>query len=224
MDSQAAIDVKGHDGNYWNNFANFLANSAHQSDDAFPLPEAIITSAHTVRLVYADVTCKSNPRRLFKTYYQATYMQDLLALKRFQFTFCLTDRNDYIVDWDLTWFTLNYSLTHDASFKACHASRHFTFKFKVFLDDLPLLEKLKITRLDLYIEILTCRSCCLCKEDLMHLILCSKRHNVMHQILQSYQNHLFFKLWEAGELADMDPTPMLRKLSSLSCWTISSSN
>ncbi|GBC05571.1 hypothetical protein RclHR1_00630018 [Rhizophagus clarus] len=58
----------------------------------------------------------------------------------------------------------------------------------------------------------------------MHLILCSKRCNVMHQILQSYQNHLFSKLCAAGELADVDPTPMLRKLSSLSCWTISSSN
>ncbi|GBB93748.1 hypothetical protein RclHR1_22240003 [Rhizophagus clarus] len=61
-------------------------------------------------------------------------------------------------------------------------------------------------------------------EDLMHLILCSKRRSVMHQILQSYQNHLFSKLREAGELADMDPTPMLRKLFSLSCWTISSAN
>ncbi|GBB96529.1 hypothetical protein RclHR1_27770001 [Rhizophagus clarus] len=218
------VKVKGHDGNYWNDFANSLANSAHQSDDAFPLPEAIITSSHNVRLVYDDIVCESNPRRLFKVYYQATYMRDLLLLKRFQFTFCLTDRNDYIVDWDLTWFTLNYSLSHDASFQAHHASRHYTFKFKLFLDDLPLLEKLKITRPDLYIEILTCRSCCMRKEDLMHLILCSKRRTAMHQIFQSYQNHLFSKLHEAGDLADVDPTPMIRKLSSLSCWSISSSN
>ncbi|GBB93644.1 hypothetical protein RclHR1_22010003 [Rhizophagus clarus] len=46
----------------------------------------------------------------------------------------------------------------------------------------------------------------------------------MHQILQSYQNHLFSKLREAGELADVDLTLMIRKLSSLSCWSISSSN
>ncbi|GBB85362.1 hypothetical protein RclHR1_11900012 [Rhizophagus clarus] len=207
----------GHDGNYWNEFADSLANSAHQSDDAYLLPVAIITSSHNVCLVYNDVTCESNLRCFFKVYYQATYMQDLLALKRFQFIFCLTDRDDYIVDWDLTWFTLNYSPTHDAFFQAHHTSRHFTFKFKLFLDELPFLEKLKITRPDLYIDLLTCRSCCNRKEDLMHLILCSKRYNVMHQILQSYQNHLFFKLREAGELADMDPTPMLRKLSSLSC-------
>ncbi|GBB97433.1 hypothetical protein RclHR1_29950001 [Rhizophagus clarus] len=58
----------------------------------------------------------------------------------------------------------------------------------------------------------------------MHLIFCFKRHSVMHQILQSYQNHLFSKLCKAGELADKDPTPMLRRLSSFSCWTISSSN
>ncbi|GBC08517.1 hypothetical protein RclHR1_08180011 [Rhizophagus clarus] len=218
------VKVKGHDGNYWNEFANFLANSAHHLDEAFPLPEAIISSSHNVRLVYDDVICESNPRRLFKVYYQATYMQDLLSLTRFQFTFCLTDRNNYLIDWDLTWFTLNYSPTHDASFQAHHASRHYTFKFKLFLDELPLLEKLKITRLDLYIDLLMCRSCCNRKEDLMHFILCSKRCNVMHQILQSYQNHLFSKLRDAGELADVNPTPMLRKLSSFSCWTISSSN
>ncbi|GBB86682.1 hypothetical protein RclHR1_13070002 [Rhizophagus clarus] len=58
----------------------------------------------------------------------------------------------------------------------------------------------------------------------MHLILCSKQRSVMHQILQFYQNHLFSKLREASELADQDPTPLLQKLSSLSCWTISSSN
>ncbi|GBB95606.1 hypothetical protein RclHR1_25740001, partial [Rhizophagus clarus] len=218
------VKVKGHDGNYWNDLADSLANSAHQSDDAFPLPEAIFTSSHNIRLVYDDIVCESNSRRLFKAYYQSTFMRDLLSLNRFRFTFCLTDRDDYIVDWDLTWFTLNFSPSHDASFQAQHVSRHFTFKFKLFLDDLPLLEKLKITRPDLYIDLLTCRSCCLRKEDLMHLILCSKRRTVMHQILQTYQNHLFFKLREAGELADMDPTLLLRKLSSLSCWSISSSN
>ncbi|GBB95082.1 hypothetical protein RclHR1_24700003 [Rhizophagus clarus] len=168
------VKVKGHDGNYWNDFADSLANSAHQSDDAFPLPEAIYTSAHSIRLAYDDIVCESNPRRLFKAYYQATYMRDLLSLHRFQFIFCLTDRDDYIVDWDLTWFTLNFSPSHDASFQAQHASRHYTFKFKLFLDDLPLLEKLKITRPDLYIDLLTCRSCCIRKEDLMHFILCSK--------------------------------------------------
>ncbi|GBB98270.1 hypothetical protein RclHR1_03190002 [Rhizophagus clarus] len=162
------IKVKGHDGNYWNEFADSLANSAHHSDMA-PL---------------------------------------LLRL----------------LDWKLTWFTLNFSLTHAASFQSSHAARHYTFKFKLFLDDLPLLEKLKITRSDLYIDLLTCCSCRDRMEDLMHLILYSKRRSVTHQILQSYQNHLFSKLREAGDLADMDPTPMLRKLSSLSYWTISSSN
>ncbi|GBC02431.1 hypothetical protein RclHR1_04610017 [Rhizophagus clarus] len=214
MDSQAAIDglrscasstytnIKRHDGNYWNEFADSLANSAHQSDDAFPFPDALIAFSHSIRLIYDDIICESNPRRLFKVYYQAAYMRDLLSFKRFQFTICLTDRDDYLVNWDLTWFTLNFSPSHDASFQAHHASRHYTFKFKLFLDDLSLLEKLKITRPDLYIDLLTCRSCCNRKEDLMHLILCSKRRNVMHQILQSYQNHLFSKLREAGELAD----------------------
>ncbi|GBB92789.1 hypothetical protein RclHR1_20570004 [Rhizophagus clarus] len=223
-DSQAAIDVKGHDGNYWNEFADSLANSACHSDMAPLLPMDAYTSSHPVRLVYDNVVCESNPRRLFKLHFQATFLKDLLSLKRFQFVYCLFDSDDYVVDWELTWFTLNFSPAHDASFQASHAARHYTFKFKLFLDDLPLLEKLKVTRSDLYIDLLTCRSCRDRMEDLMHLILCSKRRSVMHQILQSYQNHLFSKLREAGELADQDPTPLLRKLFSLSCWTISSSN
>ncbi|GBB93694.1 hypothetical protein RclHR1_22140002 [Rhizophagus clarus] len=218
------IKVKGHDGNYWNEFADSLANSAHYSDEASLLPVASYTSSHNVRLVYDTIVCESNPRRLFKLYFQSTFLKDLLSLRRFQFVYCLYNKDDYVVDWDLTWFTLNLSLAHDASFQASHATRHYTFKFKLFLDDLPLLEKLKITCSDLYIDLLTCRSCRDHMEDLMHLILCSKCRSVMHQILQSYQNHLFSKLREAGEVADMDPTPMLRKLSSLSCWTISSSN
>ncbi|GBB96498.1 hypothetical protein RclHR1_27690005 [Rhizophagus clarus] len=218
------VKVKGHDGNYWNEFADSLANSAHHSDTAPLLPAAAYTSSHNVRLVYDDVICESNPRRLFKLHFQATFLKDLLSLKRFQFVYCLTNKDDYVVDWELTWFALNFSPTHDASFQASHAARHYTFKFKLFLDDLPLLEKLKITRSDLYIDLFTCHSCRNRMEDLMHLILCSRRRSVMHQIFQSYQNHLFSKLHEAGEMADIDPTPMLRKLSSLFCWTISSSN
>ncbi|GBB92779.1 hypothetical protein RclHR1_20540004 [Rhizophagus clarus] len=111
---------------------------------------------------------------------------------------CLVYDN-IVLDWELTWFTLNFFPAHDASFQASHAAWHYAFKFKLFLDDLPLLEKLKITRSDLYIDLLTCCSCRDRMEDLMHLIL-------------------------SGELADMGITPLLRKLSSLSCWTISSSN
>ncbi|GBB92762.1 hypothetical protein RclHR1_20510001 [Rhizophagus clarus] len=218
------VKVKGHDGNYWNEFADSLANSAHHSDMAPLLPAIEYTSSHNVRLVYDNIVCESNPRRLFKLYFQATFLKDLLTFKRFQFVSCLYNKDDYIVDWELTWFALNFSPTHDTSFQAFYTARHYAFKFKLFLDDLPLLKKLKITRSDLYIDLLTCRSCHDRMEDLMHLILCSKRRSIMHQILQSYQNHLFSKLREAGELADMDPTPLLRKLSSLSCWTISSSN
>ncbi|GBB83920.1 hypothetical protein RclHR1_10590002 [Rhizophagus clarus] len=92
------VKVKGHAGNYWNEFANSLANSAHHSDDAIFLSMAIFTSSHNVCLVYDDVVCESNPRHLFKLYYQATFMKDLLSLKHFQFTFCLRDRDDYVVD------------------------------------------------------------------------------------------------------------------------------
>ncbi|GET60090.1 RNA-directed DNA polymerase from mobile element jockey-like [Rhizophagus irregularis DAOM 181602=DAOM 197198] len=125
-DSQTAIDVKAHSGNYLNDFADSLANTAH------------------------------------------------------------TASTNYIVDWELTWFTLNFKPSHDASFTPEHASRHLTFKFKLFLDDLPTLEKLKRTRPDLYMDELTCRS--------------------------------------SSNLVDTDPTPFIAKLTSLSCWSFSSTN
>ncbi|GET57866.1 RNA-directed DNA polymerase from mobile element jockey-like [Rhizophagus irregularis DAOM 181602=DAOM 197198] len=141
--------------------------------------------------------------------------------------FVLVYDNDvvyYIIDWELTWFTLNFKPSHDASFTPDHASRHLTFKFKLFLDDLPTLEKLKRTRPDLYMDELTCRSCIDRMEDLMHLFMCKNRRVPMQQILQSYQNHLLSKLLEAGNMADIDPTPLIAKLTSLSCWSFSSTN
>ncbi|PKK70345.1 hypothetical protein RhiirC2_779813 [Rhizophagus irregularis] len=87
-----------------------------------------------------------------------------------------------------------------------------------------MLEKLKRTRPDLYMDELTCRSCINCMEDLVHLFMCKKRHLPMHQILQSYQNHLISKLQDARKLADIDPIPFISKLTSLSCWSFSSTN
>ncbi|GES85921.1 ribonuclease H-like domain-containing protein [Rhizophagus clarus] len=92
------VKVKGYDGNYWNELADSLANSAHHSESASLLPVADYTSSHNVCLVYNDVVCESNPRRLIKTYYQATFMKDLLALKRFQFTFCLSSGLRFLDD------------------------------------------------------------------------------------------------------------------------------
>ncbi|PKB92457.1 hypothetical protein RhiirA5_444592 [Rhizophagus irregularis] len=71
-----------------------------------------------------------------------------------------------------------------------------------------MLEKLKRARPDLYMDELTCRFCIDHMEDLMHLFMCKRRHLPMHQILQSYQNHLISKIQEAGKLANIDPAPL----------------
>ncbi|EXX58864.1 hypothetical protein GLOIN_2v1783661 [Rhizophagus irregularis DAOM 181602=DAOM 197198] len=151
-------------------------------------------------------------------------MRDLLNLTRFHFTSLLSSNVDYVIDWDLTWFALKFKPSHNASFTYEHASRHHTFKFKLFLDDLPTLEKLKRTRPDLYMDELTCHSCIDRMEDLMHLFMCKRRRLPMQQILQSYQNHLISKILEAGKLANIDPTPFITKLTFLSCWSFSSTN
>ncbi|GET50298.1 RNA-directed DNA polymerase from mobile element jockey-like [Rhizophagus irregularis DAOM 181602=DAOM 197198] len=219
------VKVKAHSGNYLNDFADSLANTAHTASSSILISGMDLASAHDFVLVYDnDVVCESNPRHLLKLYYQTQLMRDLLNLTRFHFTSLLTSNIDYIIDWEITWFTLNFKPSHDASFTPDHASRHLTFKFKLFLDDLPTLEKLKRTRPDLYMDELTCRSCIDRMEDLMHLFMCKNRRLPMQQILQSYQNHLLSKLLEAGNMADIDLTPLIAKLTSFSCWSFSSTN
>ncbi|GET54698.1 ribonuclease H-like domain-containing protein [Rhizophagus irregularis DAOM 181602=DAOM 197198] len=176
------VKVKAHSGNYLNDFADSLANTAHTASSSILISGMDLASAHDFVLIYDN------------------------------------DVVYYIVDWELTWFTLNFKPSHDASFTPEHASRHLTFKFKLFLDDLPTLEKLKRTRPDLYMDELTCRSCIDRMEDLMHLFMCKRRRLPMQQILQSYQNHLISKLLEASNLVDTDLTPFIAKLTSLSCW------
>ncbi|GBC17081.2 hypothetical protein GLOIN_2v1783661 [Rhizophagus irregularis DAOM 181602=DAOM 197198] len=105
-----------------------------------------LASARDFVLTYDnDVICESNLRHLLKQYYQTQLMRNLLQLTRFHFTSLFLSNIDYLVDWDLTWFALKFKPSHNASFTYEHASRHHTFKFKLFLDELPTLEKLKRT-------------------------------------------------------------------------------
>ncbi|CAB4436307.1 unnamed protein product [Rhizophagus irregularis] len=217
------LKVKAHSDDYWNDFADSLANTAHTSS-AILISGMGQASPHDFVLAYDDVICESNPRRLFREYSQTLAMRSLLQLTRFNFISLLSNNVDYIVDWDLTWCSLQFEPSHDASFTRQHASRHSTFKYKLFLDELPTLEKLKLTRPDLYMDELTCRSCIDHMEDLMHLFMCKRYRLPMQQILQSYQKHLTSKIQEAGAMADIDPAPFVTKLLSLSCWSFSSTN
>ncbi|GET64519.1 ribonuclease H-like domain-containing protein [Rhizophagus irregularis DAOM 181602=DAOM 197198] len=222
--SVTAVKVKGHSGNFYNDYADSLANSAHTSSSAILLSDLDQVSPHDFVLNYDDVLCESNPRRLFKQYSQMLWMHRLTRLSRFNFTITLSSIPDFVIDWDLIWFTLNAEPQHDASFTRAHASSHRTFKFKLFLEDLPTLEHLKRIRPDLYIDILLCRSCLDSKEDFMHLFMCKCRRIAMEQILLSYQHHFINKLQEAGDLVIKDPSLIINKFKSLPCWSFSSSN
>ncbi|GET64523.1 RNA-directed DNA polymerase from mobile element jockey-like [Rhizophagus irregularis DAOM 181602=DAOM 197198] len=222
--SVTAVKVKGHSGNFYNDYADSLANSAHTSSSAILLSDLDQVSPHDFVLNYDDVLCESNPRRLFKQYSQMLWMHRLTRLSRFNFTIALSSISDFVIYWDLTWSTLNAEPQHDASFTRAHASSHRTFKFKLFLEDLPTLEHLKRIRPDLYIDILLCRSCLDSKEDFMHLFMCKCRRIAMEQILLSYQHHFINKLQEAGDLVNKDPSLIINKFKSLPCWSFSSSN
>ncbi|GET55702.1 ribonuclease H-like domain-containing protein [Rhizophagus irregularis DAOM 181602=DAOM 197198] len=222
--SVMAVKVKGHSGNFYNDYANSLANSAHTSSSAILLSDLDQVSPHDFLLKYDDILCESNPRSLFKQYSQMLWMHRLTRLSHFNFTIALSSISDFVIDWDLTWFSLNSEPQHDASFTRAHASFHRTLKFKLFLEDLPTLEHLKRIRPNLYIDILLCRSCLDSKEDFMHLFMCKCRRIAMEQILLSYQHHFINKLQEAGDLVKKDPSLIINKFKSLPCWSFSSSN
>ncbi|GBC53064.1 ribonuclease H-like domain-containing protein [Rhizophagus irregularis DAOM 181602=DAOM 197198] len=222
--SVTAVKVKGHSSNFYNDYADSLANSAHTSPFAILLSDLDHVSPHDFLLKYDDILCESNPRRLFKQYSQMLWMHGLTHLSHFNFTIILSSIPDFVIDRDLTWFSLNSEPQHDASFTRAHASSHRTFKFKLFLEDLPTLEHLKRIRPDLYIDILTCRSCLDSKEDFTHLFMCKCRRIAMEQILLAYQKHFINKLQEAGDLVKKDPSLIINKFTSLPCWSFSSSN
>ncbi|EXX58326.1 ribonuclease H-like domain-containing protein [Rhizophagus irregularis DAOM 181602=DAOM 197198] len=222
--SVTAVKVKGHSGNFYNDYTDSLANSAHSSPSAILLSDLDHVSPYDFLLKYDDILCESNSRRLFKQYSQMLWMHRLTRLSRFNFASILSSISDFVIDWNLTWFLLNSEFQHDASFTHAHASFHRTFKFKLFLEDLPTLEHLKRIRPDLYIDILTCRSCLDSKEDFMHLFMCKCRRIAMEQILLAYQKHFITKLQEAGDLVKKDPSLIINKFTSLPCWSFSSSN
>ncbi|EXX66706.1 ribonuclease H-like domain-containing protein [Rhizophagus irregularis DAOM 181602=DAOM 197198] len=227
VDKQLSVlphKVKVHSNFYWNDFADSLANTAHTSDDAILISRLDLAAVHDYIMSYDDVVCESNPRHLFKQYHQMLYMKDLLALSRFRFISLLTDPSRYVVDWALTWHTLMFQPKFDNSFTKENVSRHHTLKFQLFLKNLPTLESLKRTRPDLYVEILTCRSCEDHLEDFMHLFLCKKCRVKLHQILTSYLRHLIQKIKEVGDNANCDYSSSIDRVTSLPCWTFSSNN
>ncbi|GET54481.1 ribonuclease H-like domain-containing protein [Rhizophagus irregularis DAOM 181602=DAOM 197198] len=227
VDKQLSVlpfKVKAHSNFYWNDFADSLANTAHTSDDAVLISRLDLAAVHDYIMIYDDVVCESNPRHLFKQYHQMLYMKDLLALSHFRFIFLLTDSSQYMVDWTLTWHTLMFQPKFDNSFTKENISRYHTLKFQLFLEDLPTLESLKRTRLDLYVEILTCCSCEDHLEDFMHLFLCKKCRVKLHHILTSYLHHLTQKIKEAGDNANCDYSSLVDRITSLPCWSFSSSS
>ncbi|GET56113.1 hypothetical protein GLOIN_2v1785553 [Rhizophagus irregularis DAOM 181602=DAOM 197198] len=58
----------------------------------------------------------------------------------------------------------------------------------------------------------------------MHLFLCKKRRVKLHQLLTSYLHHLTHKIKEAGDNANCDYSSLVDRITSLPCWSFSSSN
>ncbi|EXX69618.1 ribonuclease H-like domain-containing protein [Rhizophagus irregularis DAOM 181602=DAOM 197198] len=62
-----SVKVKAHSSNYLNDFADFLANTAHTSSSSILISGLDLASAHDFVLTYDnDVVCESNPRYLLK--------------------------------------------------------------------------------------------------------------------------------------------------------------
>ncbi|PKK56445.1 hypothetical protein RhiirC2_799990 [Rhizophagus irregularis] len=62
--SVTAVKVKGHSSNFYNDYTDSLANSAHTSSSAILLSDLDQVSPHDFVLKYDNILCESNPRRL----------------------------------------------------------------------------------------------------------------------------------------------------------------
>ncbi|GET56226.1 RNA-directed DNA polymerase from mobile element jockey-like [Rhizophagus irregularis DAOM 181602=DAOM 197198] len=172
----------------------------------------IVTPPSSTVTIYTDSQsaidglrlCASSSYSNSRLYYKTTnfelwaIIEHLISFKSLSVTAVkVKGHSDFVIDWDLTWFLLNSEPQHDASFTRAHASSHHTFKFKLFLDDLPTLEHLKRIRPDLYIDILSCHSLvrgCLPKSFVEFFEELSVPRNLAMKVISTIHNHFIQKI------------------------------
>src|SRR3984957_9742214 len=212
--------IKAHSGNAYNDEADALAKRAAASGP-MGLPDLRRIGLLPVVPTYHNELIDINLSRFLKQLYQSELFASLLSAGRFRHQSWLHESQ--LVDWTATWAALAYNKSpYGKRGTSSSASQFKTFKSKMFLGLLPLLELLKTRRPDLYAASLSCVACSapLCSdasalETWDHLWTCPSRQHIVSSIILQTKNSLIKSIRK--RFPDANTLSVYRNL----CWNLS---
>ena len=100
---------------------------------------------------------------------QALFFEQYTKLRRFSNILDSTQDN---IDWLTTWKLFNIPVLDSKTFTNFKANRHHVFSSKLLFDELPVVERLKKLRPDIYDTSWLCPGCLAEHETYQHLWIC----------------------------------------------------
>ena len=167
---------------------------------------------------YRHQPIDKNLFHFLKDLYQSQFFGSFLTAGRFRTKARLHELR--LIDWPATWSALAYMKTPFGVQGTTFSTSQFrTFKVKMMLDLLPVLELLKLRRPDLYPASLSCMECSAptcsdstCLESWDHLWNCPKRAHLVTKIIAQAKQSLF------KAIRKRSPDAPLHGVSHNSCW------
>jgi hypothetical protein len=124
------------------------------------------------------------------------------------------------VDWSATWSLLHYYPDVSKSQTSFAQSRHFVFISKLLLNELPLLEYLRLKRDDLYGDFPTCVRCFQAPETWSHFIRCQENPISINEFISDI-SHAFVEVI-TPHISSSSLSFASRDILSLDCWKLDS--
>ena len=202
------VKVTAHANDTWNNQVDRLAKSGGRAD-SFDFDFTSFTNQGLIS--WNNILLESSVRSTLKAMSQAQQFLDYLQYNRnTRINLCLSQ-----IDWEATWHYINYHPIDNVD--AFRISSDQAFKFKCINQDLPVIEKLKLRRPDLYnCEHWTCVYCDRL-ETFDHLWTCS---NIAHNLHILIEDCIHYLKKHIAPHTDLVKELILSKLRDLTVWRL----
>jgi hypothetical protein len=171
-----------------------------------------------VSSVNSEALVEINPRSVCKSSQQALWFNNFIDLSRMSQISSLSFSNQ--VDWSATWSLLHHFPDVSKSQTSFAQSRHFVFASKLFLNELPLLEYLRLKRDDLYHDFPNCVRCLQAPETWSHFIRCQENPLSINEFISDI-SHGFIEVI-TPHLSSSSISSASRDILSLDCWKLDS--
>ena len=208
--------VKGHEGNIGNERADALAKEGRVNTLSINTQDVSVSPINFLAK-YEETILETNLRHFVNDIFQAKWFETFLQYERFAPLF--HSNNTVPIDWQLSLSCLNYVKDVAKTETSFLQSARRSFFMKLFLDELPTIDKLLRRKPSLYNHVswLTCLDCSGPKECLDHLFRCPIKANTISQIIEWAKMHCIDEL-------NIPLSSLSRaKLLSLKCWSLSHS-